>query len=379
MSENKNTNLNLNRSMNFNLNVNEHQERKELEIVRDHYNSLPHLSQQERKNSSIIRGIRSFNNWIKSVLIHIAIEEVNLQKKKKNSKSSYICVGDFACGVGGDLGKYKRIPSIVEYVGIDCADESLKEAQSRHETDQQKQRNKSNKNNILVEWKQCDLRKEELQLPQIFDLISCQFALHYGCGAYKHVYSWLENINYHMKIGSVCIATWFNANRILSLFKTNTTSSAQSNRNTVFSNSLWKFEFETDQNLIKSENAFDKKQNNNNYSYRNETEQKEKEQDELYNAFGHRYLFSLKEAVDSCPEYLVPTEFIVKIAKEKFGLCLQQEWKSLEDIFTQYQNQPILQQRLIDMNVINSQGKLQMSLEEWQLVQLYSAFLFVKQ
>ncbi|OMJ29390.1 mRNA cap guanine-N7 methyltransferase [Smittium culicis] len=72
-------------------------------IVASHYNSIPTVNLELRKQSAIIK-LKSFNNWVKSVLI-----------------ASYATRGDkildIACGKGGDLRKYLT-GGVKEVVGL---------------------------------------------------------------------------------------------------------------------------------------------------------------------------------------------------------------------------------------------------------------------
>lgn len=68
--------------------------RSEVEEVADHYNQRPEVGVKKRKESSIYR-MKSFNNWVKSVLIR---NHVKFGDK----------VLDLGCGKGGDLLKYSK-------------------------------------------------------------------------------------------------------------------------------------------------------------------------------------------------------------------------------------------------------------------------------
>jgi mRNA (guanine-N7-)-methyltransferase len=63
-------------------------------LVAQHYNARPDVGMEKRQQSSIIR-LRSFNNWVKSVLIsrHLGKQATVL---------------DMGCGKGGDLQKWAR-------------------------------------------------------------------------------------------------------------------------------------------------------------------------------------------------------------------------------------------------------------------------------
>src|SRR5688572_26105193 len=72
-------------------------------IVADHYNSKVDVGVERRRASTIIY-LRSFNNWIKSVLIGRCV------KRGEN-------VLDLGCGKGGDLFKWNKA-KINKLVGL---------------------------------------------------------------------------------------------------------------------------------------------------------------------------------------------------------------------------------------------------------------------
>src|ERR1051325_1959119 len=63
-------------------------------VVADHYNSKMDIGVQRRRESTII-FLRSFNNWVKSVLIG-----------KYATRDGYAL--DIGCGKGGDLLKWNK-------------------------------------------------------------------------------------------------------------------------------------------------------------------------------------------------------------------------------------------------------------------------------
>lgn len=96
------------------------------DVVRQHYNAVPQRGRDWRKTESRIKGLRSFNNWVKSVIIHKF-------SPADAGNGPPLCVLDLGCGKGGDLGKWQQAPQPVElYVGIDPAEVSIDQARERH-------------------------------------------------------------------------------------------------------------------------------------------------------------------------------------------------------------------------------------------------------
>ncbi|KAF6227570.1 hypothetical protein HO173_012209 [Letharia columbiana] len=96
------------------------------EVVRQHYNAVPQRGREWRKTDSRIKGLRSFNNWIKSTIIH------KFSPCESGREPLPLRVLDIGCGKGGDLGKWQQAPQPVElYVGVDPAEVSIDQAKER--------------------------------------------------------------------------------------------------------------------------------------------------------------------------------------------------------------------------------------------------------
>lgn len=96
--------------------------------VKEHYNAVPQRGREWRRTDSRIKGLRGFNNWIKSTIIH---------KFSPNDdgtgNGNPLLVLDLGCGKGGDLAKWAQAPQEVElYVGIDPAEVSIEQARERY-------------------------------------------------------------------------------------------------------------------------------------------------------------------------------------------------------------------------------------------------------
>ena len=91
------------------------------DVVKQHYNMVPERGREWRQTDSKIRGLRSFNNWVKSSIIQKFIgDERNLK------------ILDIGCGKGGDLQKWQASRKVELYVGCDPADVSIRQAKDRY-------------------------------------------------------------------------------------------------------------------------------------------------------------------------------------------------------------------------------------------------------
>ncbi|GAB1195031.1 hypothetical protein APSETT444_004284 [Aspergillus pseudonomiae] len=121
------------------------QNRGVTDIVRHHYNAVPQRGREWRKTESKIKGLRSFNNWIKSTLIQKFSPDEEFVSRSIGTKDwaddnapppmedKRLLVVDLGCGKGGDLGKWQLAPQPVDlYVGLDPAEVSIVQARERY-------------------------------------------------------------------------------------------------------------------------------------------------------------------------------------------------------------------------------------------------------
>lgn len=131
----------------------------------------------ERKQSSII-NLRTFHNWTKKELLNQTCEII------KAETDDNITLLDLSCGKGGDMFKWYK-NNIMEVVGFDIDEDSIKEAKTRYQqmvNDLTKNRQRIPKYTFYV----MDL-SDKNNLPAIakilttkkFSIVSCQFAIHY--------------------------------------------------------------------------------------------------------------------------------------------------------------------------------------------------------
>ena len=75
------------------------------EFVKQHYNLVPQRGRDWRNTESKIKGLRKYNNWVKSVIIN----RFSLPDDK-NTIAPPLKVLDMGCGKGGDLQKWQSTP-----------------------------------------------------------------------------------------------------------------------------------------------------------------------------------------------------------------------------------------------------------------------------
>lgn len=113
-----------------------HRGRGNHDVVRQHYNSVPERGRQWRTTDSKIKGLRVFNNWIKSCLIQrYSPDEDHAPGSREMGRTSgkELLILDIGCGKGGDLNKWQQAPQSVQlYVGLDPADVSIEQARGRY-------------------------------------------------------------------------------------------------------------------------------------------------------------------------------------------------------------------------------------------------------
>ncbi|KAL6865757.1 mRNA cap guanine-N7 methyltransferase [Amphichorda felina] len=106
------------------------------DVVREHYNSVPERGREWRTRDSKIKGLRVFNNWIKSCIIQrYSPDEDHAPGSRELGRSSgnELLVLDIGCGKGGDLNKWQAAPQPIQlYVGLDPADVSITQARDRY-------------------------------------------------------------------------------------------------------------------------------------------------------------------------------------------------------------------------------------------------------
>lgn len=164
------------------------------------------IQKNEFRIQKDIENVRNFHNWVKEYVLKLAIRKLG----NKNG----IKLLDLAVGRGGDLWKWKK-NNIKYVVGFDIDNESINEAKSRYNSIKDK---KNYDYNFYV----ADLSKGLPSLGynntnDLFDIVSCQFAIHYFFKNRESLDNLFQIISVHLKKGGIFIGTTLDGEKIVSL------------------------------------------------------------------------------------------------------------------------------------------------------------------
>ncbi|CAN8063444.1 unnamed protein product [Agarophyton chilense] len=288
--------------------------------VTDHYNARPLETRHSRKQSPIFQ-MRKFNNWLKSVLIYL------------HTRPGY-SVLDLCCGKGGDLHKWSQAGAAT-YVACDTAQVSVQECANRYNGMGRAPFRPS----LLVG--DCFQVNVDDYIPRdiMFDVVSCQFAIHYAFESESRVRNLVKNVTDRLKPGGFFIGTTVDANVLVRKLR--------AVDDMAVSNSVYE---------VRLDPAFKEKRFPKN------------------NPYGVRYNFSLDQSVEDCPEYLVHFPSFERLAAE-YGLELVL-LSNFHDFFVEFTKDeyPEYLNLLFSMNVLDETGSIEPN--QWDAIYLYTAFAF---
>ena len=302
---------------------------------------------KEGTKASRIIFLRSFNNWVKASMI-------NKYCRKLGKGASVL---ELCCGKGGDLDKY-FLNNIKLFVGADISKESLSNAMSRLE----KIKNEKYNNNFKIK---CIFIKEDLSSPEnrflekidkkyFFDLVSCQFALHYHFENEKRLNAFLTNVSNRLCQGGYFIGTIVEDNVIVKRLRNrkNISDNKYINEKFTFGNEYYSVKF--------SQKHFNEKDG----------------------PYGIKYGFYLEDSIDNrdeegkikyVEEYLIVFKEFVEICK-KYDLYLEEK-QNFTKFYNEYikieQYKRLSNKMLKDLNNVNIK-------QQWDIIQLYTMFAFRK-
>ncbi|XP_057494580.1 mRNA cap guanine-N7 methyltransferase 1 [Actinidia eriantha] len=298
--------------------------------VADHYSARTNQTLVEREASPIIH-MKKLNNWIKSVLIHLYARRGD-------------AVLDLACGKGGDLIKWDKA-KIGYYVGIDIADGSIEDCRTRYNGDaEHHQRRKKFTFPARLICGDCF----EMPLDKVleedapFDIVSCQFAMHYSWSTEARARRALANVSALLRPGGMFIGTMPDANVIIKRLR--------EAEGLVFGNSVYwvRFDEEFSEKKFKSSSPF-----------------------------GIKYQFHLEDAVD-CPEWIVPFHIFKSLAEEcELELLFV---KNAHEFVDEYLKKPEFVDLMRRLGALGdgNQDQSTLSPDEWEAAYIYLAFALRK-
>lgn len=316
-------------------------------VVNQHYNQVPEYVKERgrdwRRNESQIKGLRSFNNWVKSCIIQKfsptekAVEQEEElgwgETAKEPEEIKPLLVLDIGCGKGGDLQKWSKAPQqLALYVGLDPAEISVNQARDRYKEMWRGRRPRFDGQfgvkDCFGEWigdvpivKEVGIDPTPNTMNRWgkgggFDIVTMMFTMHYSFECEEKVNMMLRNVSGALKKGGrligVCpnsdvisggVKNWFQKNpdkyKVQPPMDDNEQeqeSNGADSEGPSWSNSIYSVKFPPPQPngpTLNSDGSFRP-------------------------PFSHKYMYYIAEAVDT-PEFVVPWEAFRAMA-ENYGL-----------------------------------------------------------
>ena len=376
------------------------------DVVKAHYNAVPERGRSWRKTDSRIKGLRSFNNWVKSCIIQkFAPDEDHAPGAMERGISSgaELCVLDIGCGKGGDLGKWQQSPQPVQlYVGVDPAEVSIDQARERYR--QMRSRGGhggrgggrggfrgrppppplfegrfhvkdcySGSIGDIDIIRQVGFAQSSVSSHRGFDVVSMMFCLHYAFESEEKARQMLQNVASSLKKGGRFIGCIPNSDIISARVEDFNRRQAEKAKNRPPADE--KREPAEDGEL--DEGEVEETAEWGNDIYRVRFPGKTPADGVFRPPFGWKYSFFLHEAVDEVPEYVVPWEALRALA-ENYNLELQYH-KTFSDVWETEKDDRELGPLSERMGVRERHaGPLLVTPEEMEAANLYAAFCFYK-
>ena len=369
------------------------------DVVRQHYNAVPQRGRDWRQTDSRIRGLRNYNNWVKSTLIQKFSPSEgfvpNIGRGGEAPQQSGLLVLDIGCGKGGDLGKWAKAPQKVAlYVGIDPAEVSIEQAQSRYAEMRGRGRGRVFQGEFFAkdgygEWiGDIPLVKEVGIDGSVgpngggsarwggggFDVVTMMFCMHYAFETETKARGMLRNVAGALKKGGRFIGVIPNSDVIRSKVAEFHKQQAAKKKE-VRPNGAEKDggsggpeDGEIDDTTVPEWG---------NSIYRVRFPGKTPEDGVFRPPFGWKYSYFMEEAVEEVPEYVVPWEAFRALA-EDYNLEMQYR-KPFAEVWKEEKDDPVLGPLSVRMGVrASNDGPLQLTDEELEAVSFYHAFCLYK-
>ncbi|PWY91939.1 guanine-N(7)-methyltransferase [Aspergillus sclerotioniger CBS 115572] len=382
------------------------QSRGMTDIVRQHYNAVPQRGREWRKTESKIKGLRSFNNWVKSTLIQKFSPDEEFVTRSIGTKDwadgtgpppmeeRRLLVIDLGCGKGGDLGKWQLAPQPVDlYVGLDPAEVSVIQARERYAGMRSGRGPRGRRGPPLFhgEFRAKDCFGEWLGDVDIvqqvgidsnagpggslmssrwggggFDVVTSMFAIHYAFESEEKARQMLRNVAGCLRKGGRFLGVCPNSDVISARV-------AEVNTKRKDREATKKEEPEPEDGEVEEEAKVEW----GNSIYRVRFPGETPEDGVFRPPFGWKYSYFMEEAVGEVPEYVVPWEAF-RALTEEYNLELQYRKPFLE-VWRDEKDDVELGPLSERMGVRDRHtGELAMTPEEQEAVSFYHAFCFYK-
>ncbi|KAI2874777.1 hypothetical protein CBS115988_5978 [Aspergillus niger] len=383
------------------------QSRGVTDIVRQHYNAVPQRGREWRKTESKIKGLRSFNNWVKSTLIQKFSPDEEFVARAIGTKDwadgtgpppmeeKRLLVIDLGCGKGGDLGKWQLAPQPVDlYVGLDPAEVSIIQARERYAGMRSGRGPRGGRRggpplfhgefrskDCFGEWLgDVDIVQQVGIDPNVgpggsmmasrwggggFDVVTSMFAIHYAFESEEKARQMLRNVAGCLKKGGRFIGVCPNSDIISA--RVAEFNAKRKDREAA------KQDAEPEDGEVEEE----AKAEWGNSIYRVRFPGDTPEDGIFRPPFGWKYSYFMEEAVGEIPEYVVPWEAF-RALTEEYNLELQYR-KPFMEVWRDEKDDPELGPLSERMGVRDrTTGELTMTPEEQEAVSFYHAFCFYK-
>ena len=189
--------------------------------------------------TNLAKPLREFHNWIKSNIIYTYCSE-----KKMGTITKKMDILDIACGKGGDIGKFYH-SRVNSYVGFDIDPNGIYSgsdgALSRYQDFKKKFPNFPKMNFLVADGgtpltvedqlrtlgtmsdknKQMIIELFENKKPKKYDIINCQFAVHYFFKSDESLKNFINNVKKFLKPSGYLLLTTFDGSVVNSSFDEN--------------------------------------------------------------------------------------------------------------------------------------------------------------
>ncbi|TPX10242.1 uncharacterized protein E0L32_001439 [Thyridium curvatum] len=369
------------------------------DVVRSHYNAVPERGREWRTTDSTIKGLRSFNNWIKSCIIQkFSPDEEFALGHRDRSSANELLVLDIGCGKGGDLGKWQQAPQKVQlYVGLDPADVSIAQARERYLQMGRGGGGRGGRGghhrrppprvfDARFHVKDCysssiadvnivsEVGFDSNPLKRNgFDVVSMMFCMHYAFESEQKARIMLQNVASALKKGGRFIGCIPNSDVIgqkVREFNEEREKKAAEAEKTGKENDPSAEDGEVEEGEAEPTASWG------NSIYRVRFPGETPDDGVFRPPYGWKYNFFLNEAVEEVPEYVVPWHAFRALA-EDYNLELQYH-KTFKEIYESEKDDEVLGPLSERMKVRDRDGTLLVSPEEMEAASFYVGFCFYK-